>query len=153
MRGWIPSKGFLFRKIVGHPDRTPRNRRSRTSSGPEGSSDKRCGLCRGSIPVNFLAYIFLKKIRQGVRNHFKNVMPLTLSLNLVRFAHNWSSSQVVEWFKDSYNSTTRLFNYSTKVVRIFRPARGGDRNSETYNYRLDNIPNSIIFLNNILMNS
>ena len=37
-----------------HPDRPPRNRRSRTSSGPEGSSDKRCGLCRGSIPVTWM---------------------------------------------------------------------------------------------------
>ena len=36
---------------LGHFDRTLRNRRSRTSSGPEGSSDKWCGLCRSLIPI------------------------------------------------------------------------------------------------------
>ncbi len=46
----------LGRKILNHFDRPPRNRRSRTSSGPEGSSDKWCGLCRGSIPVMWLVY-------------------------------------------------------------------------------------------------
>jgi len=32
-------------------NRSPRNRRPWTSSGPEGSSDKWSPLCRGSIPV------------------------------------------------------------------------------------------------------
>jgi len=41
----------IMPEAVNRADRSPRNRRSRTSSGPEGSSDKWCGLCRGTIPV------------------------------------------------------------------------------------------------------
>jgi hypothetical protein len=48
-----------------HFDRTPRNRRSRTSSDPEGSSDKRCGLCRGLIPVCIMGRILQKRFEGG----------------------------------------------------------------------------------------
>jgi len=39
-------------------DRSPRNRRPWTSSGPEGSSDKWSLQCRGSIPVTQLSVLF-----------------------------------------------------------------------------------------------
>ena len=54
-----------------------------------------------------------------------NLAPLRYAIGRVV---KWLISRVVE---GPYDSTTRLFNYSTKVEGIFRPARGGDRNSET----------------------
>ena len=49
--GLNPRPRILYCRFLNHFDRTPRNRRSWTSSDPEGSSDKWRGPCRGSIPV------------------------------------------------------------------------------------------------------
>ena len=48
-----------------HLDWTPRNRRSRTSSDPEGSSDKWCGLCRGSISICIMGRGIQKRFDGG----------------------------------------------------------------------------------------
>ena len=48
-----------------HFDWTPRNRRSWTSSDPEGSSDKWCGLCRGLISICIMWRGFLKRFDGG----------------------------------------------------------------------------------------
>lgn len=53
-----------------HFGRPPRNRRSRTSSGPEGSSDKWCRLCRGLIPVIAMIADFLKGFNRGCTTIF-----------------------------------------------------------------------------------
>ena len=49
--GLNPRPRILYCRFLNHFDRTPRNRRSWTSSDPEGSSDKWRGPCRGSIPI------------------------------------------------------------------------------------------------------
>ena len=67
MRGWIPFKGLLPWKNKAISCRPPRNRRPWISSGPEGSSDKWCGLCRGLTPVNLMAYVFRQNSIKGAQ--------------------------------------------------------------------------------------
>ncbi len=61
----FPLKGFTTGWKAGHYDRPPCNRRSWISSGPEGSSDKWCGLCRGLFPIFIMAACFRKKFDSG----------------------------------------------------------------------------------------
>ena len=58
---------ILYLEPLDHFDWTPRNRRSRTSSGPEGSSDKWCGLCRGLISICIMWRGFLKGSTAGAQ--------------------------------------------------------------------------------------
>ena len=63
----FPPKGPTGRS-VSRFDRTPRNSRSRTSSDPEGSSDKGRGLCRGAFPIMQA----VDRSRQGFRRWVHN---------------------------------------------------------------------------------
>ena len=74
-RGCIPSAGSKIWKAVAHFDRAPRNKRSRTSSGPEGSSDKWRSLCRGPIPVISMHYQFHKDSTAGAQPFFLLAAP------------------------------------------------------------------------------
>jgi len=58
---------ILYLEPLNHFDWTPRNRRSWTSSGPEGSSDKWCGLCRGLISICIMWRGFLKGSTAGAQ--------------------------------------------------------------------------------------
>jgi len=57
-------------RSVGRFDRTLRNSRSRTSSGPEGSSDKGCRPCRGSTPIICAVDRSSQEFRRWVHNLF-----------------------------------------------------------------------------------
>ena len=70
MRGWIPSRGSYTWKNATHFDWAPRNKRSRTSSGPGGSSDKWHSLCRGPIPVISMPCKFHKDSTAGAQPFF-----------------------------------------------------------------------------------
>ena len=56
---------ILYLEPLDHFDWTPRNRRSWTSSGPEGSSDKWCGLCRGLFSIGIMWWDFQKSFNGG----------------------------------------------------------------------------------------
>ena len=77
-RGWIPSWGSYKWEAAMHFDRAPRNKRSRTSSGPGGSSDKWRSLCRGPTPVMSMPCYFYKDSTGGAQPFF-----LALELNCV----------------------------------------------------------------------
>ena len=60
-------KRVSFWKRERHHDRPPRNRSPRTSSGPEGSSDKWRYLCRGKIPIIWMTSVFRRISMEGAQ--------------------------------------------------------------------------------------
>jgi len=81
---------ILYLEPLDHFDWTPRNRRSWTSSDPEGSSDKWCGLCPGLISICIMWRGFQKGSTAGAQpsyeiSDFNNVGYLILLWLIHRF--------------------------------------------------------------------